>query len=118
MVPRPVIDASQGARIGIVAYGSSDPAVMEARHILKTEKGVDTSYLRMRSLPLNGEVEDFLASHEVIYVVDQNRDGQMATILRGELPETAINIRSVRHYNGLPIDALTIVEQILEQESH
>ena len=116
MLPAPVVDETEGARVGILAYGSSDMAVREARHLLDTRENIQTSYLRMRALPLNGEVEDFLALHDVIYVVEQNRDGQMATILRSELPESASKLKSVLHYDGLPIHAQTIIDQILDYE--
>lgn len=116
MVPAPIIEETEGARVGILAYGSSDMAVREARHLLATREDIQTSYLRMRSLPLNGEVEDFLAMHDVIYVVEQNRDAQMASILRSELPNSAKKMKSVLHYDGLPIHAQTIVSQILDYE--
>jgi 2-oxoglutarate/2-oxoacid ferredoxin oxidoreductase subunit alpha len=83
---------------------------------LRDQHGVDTDYLRIRALPINGDARDFLARYKTIYVVDQNRDAQMAQILRGEYPEVAGHVRSIRHYDGLPIDALTVVNQLLEQE--
>ncbi|MCH7909627.1 MAG: 2-oxoacid:acceptor oxidoreductase subunit alpha, partial [Candidatus Hydrogenedentes bacterium] len=116
MLRAPIVDETEGARVGILAYGSSDMAVREARHLLDTQENIQTSYLRMRALPLNGEVEDFLAMHDVVYVVEQNRDGQMATILRSELPESASKLKSVLHYDGLPIHAQTIIDQILDYE--
>jgi 2-oxoglutarate ferredoxin oxidoreductase subunit alpha len=115
-VPEPVIDEQKNAEFGIVAYGSSDPAVEEARALLKTQHELRTNYMRMRALPANDAVRDFIAKHRAIYLVEQNRDAQMAAILRAEWPELATKLRSVLHYNGLPIDAATIVETILAQE--
>lgn len=117
LVPKPVLSEAPGAKFGLLAYGSSDPAVEEARHILADDHGLETNYLRVRALPPNGDVRAFLDRHDRVYVVDQNRDGQMATILMSEYPRYAARLRHVRHYNGLPIDALSIVEQVLDQEA-
>jgi 2-oxoglutarate ferredoxin oxidoreductase subunit alpha len=103
------------AAAGIIAYGSSDPAVAEARHILETKHGVKTAYLRLRALPVNGAVEAFCARHKLVCVVEQNRDGQVAAILRGEYPEYAARLKTALHYNGMPIDADTVVELVLQR---
>ncbi len=71
-----------------------------------------TDYLRLRALPFGEEVAEFVASHDRVYVVDQNRDGQMYDILRLELPADALKLRSIRHYDGFPLDAETVVEGI------
>ena len=115
-VPRPVIESGPDARIGIVAYGSTHHAIGECRDQLREEQGIETGYLRLRALPLTGEVETFIAEHERIYVVEQNRDGQMRDLLRLEYPEMTIKLRSVRHYNGFPIDARFITRAIIAQE--
>ena len=110
-VPRPVVDGS-GARVGIIAYGSSDFAVQEARHLL-ARKGLRTDALRLRALPLTPETFAFIAAHDRVYVVDQNRDGQMHDILRLEAPDAHVpRLRSLRHYDGFPLDAETVVEGI------
>ncbi|MBI5094794.1 MAG: 2-oxoacid:acceptor oxidoreductase subunit alpha [Candidatus Hydrogenedentes bacterium] len=116
-VPRPVIELVPRTKTGIIAYGSSDLAVREARRLLETRHELASSYLRLRALPVNHEVHDFIAGHPVVYVVEQNRDAQMASILRSEYPELAPRIRSVLHYNGLPIDAETIVSQIVDRQT-
>ncbi len=116
LLPKPIIKTSPGATIGIIAYGSSDPAVEEARYALEHEEGRKTDYLRLRGLPIDTEVRDFIGSHRVVYVVEQNRDAQCASILRLECPDRATTIKSVLHYNGFPIDARSIVEGILSQE--
>jgi 2-oxoglutarate ferredoxin oxidoreductase subunit alpha len=115
-MPRPIIDESAHAPIGIIAYGSSDPAVAEARAVLKAKHGVATDYLRLRALPIDTDVREFIARHRITVVVEQNRDAQCASILRLECPEWSVAIRSVLHYSGLPIDAQTIVEGVLSQE--
>lgn len=111
-VPAPIIENTPGGEIGIIAYGSTDAAVAEARHILEREHGVKTSYLRLRALPVNGEVKSFCSSHGKLLVVEQNRDAQVAAILKSEYPEFAARFRSVLHYNGLPVDAESLVTQI------
>jgi 2-oxoglutarate ferredoxin oxidoreductase subunit alpha len=109
-VPKPDIDGT-GSRIGIIAYGSSDFAVQEARTLL-ARKGVVTDSLRLRALPFTDEVKRFVADHERLYVVDQNRDGQMHSLLTLEVGPDAIKLRSIRHYDGFPLDAETVIEGI------
>lgn len=113
LMPRPVLHTMPGAEVGIIAFGSSDGAVEEARAKLKKDKGVATDYLRLRALPIDKEVRAFIDQHEVVYVVEQNRDAQCASILRLECPSRTLAIESVLHYSGLPIDAQSIVEGIL-----
>jgi 2-oxoglutarate ferredoxin oxidoreductase subunit alpha len=112
MVPEPAVDDVPGAQIGIIAFGSSDLAVAEARNILSMRHETPTAYLRIRALPAHAGIGDFLKKHERIYLVEQNRDAQMATILKAEFPESATKITSILHYTGLPIDALSIVDGI------
>jgi 2-oxoglutarate ferredoxin oxidoreductase subunit alpha len=115
VVPQPVVD-EHGARIGIIAYGTTHHAVVEARDILH-EDGIETDYLRVRALPFAPEVAAFIARHERVYVIEQNRDGQLFGLLRIELADHLISrIQSVRHYNGVPIDAHAIVDPLLEAE--
>jgi 2-oxoglutarate ferredoxin oxidoreductase subunit alpha len=115
MVPRPVLDETAGAKVGIIAYGSSKPAIEEARYRL-TNKGLDTSFLRLRALPINEEVRDFVARHDRVYVVELNRDGQMHGILLTEMPEMATKLISLAHMDGMPLTARWIVEAILNKE--
>ncbi|HYK43092.1 MAG TPA: 2-oxoacid:acceptor oxidoreductase subunit alpha [Thermoanaerobaculia bacterium] len=109
-VPRPVVDGA-GSRVGVIAYGSSDFAVQEARVIL-ARKGLATDSLRIRALPFSPEVHAFVASHERLYVIDQNRDGQMFSLLTLESGNDASKLRSIRHYDGFPLDAETVIEGI------
>src|SRR5207302_1789177 len=114
-VPAPVVDGS-GSAVGLIAYGSTHAAVVEAREELR-ESGLEVDYLRLRALPLNGEVTDFVQRHEHVYVVEQNRDGQMYDLLRLHLPhELSGRLRSVRHYDGRPIPAAAITRPLLELE--
>src|SRR5262249_15622929 len=115
LLPRPVIQTMAGSDIGIIAFGSSNPPVEEARAMLASD-GTKTDYLRLRALPIDTEVREFIASHRVVYCVEQNRDAQCASILRLECPDRATSIKSVLHYSGLPLDAVTVVEQILGEE--
>ncbi|HTR04289.1 MAG TPA: 2-oxoacid:acceptor oxidoreductase subunit alpha [Thermoanaerobaculia bacterium] len=110
-VPRPAVSKVDGAKIGIIAYGSSDFAVEEARVILG-RKGLSTGYLRLRALPFTPETAAFVAAHDRVYVIDQNRDGQMYDLLRLELGADGLKLRSIRHYDGFPLDAETVLEGI------
>jgi 2-oxoglutarate ferredoxin oxidoreductase subunit alpha len=117
LVPSPVTQIEPGASIGIIAFGSSHWAVEESRDQLREESGLKTSYLRLRAYPFTPEVDDFIRHHDRIYVVEQNRDAQMLSLLLmdGEAM-FAGRLRSVLHFNGLPIDARSITDEILRQE--
>jgi 2-oxoglutarate ferredoxin oxidoreductase subunit alpha len=110
-VPRPVVAKVPGAKVGVIAYGSSDFAVEEARVILG-RKGLQTGYLRLRALPFTPETAEFVKAHDRVYVIDQNRDGQMYDLLRLELNADASKLSSIRHYDGFPLDAETVIEGI------
>jgi 2-oxoglutarate/2-oxoacid ferredoxin oxidoreductase subunit alpha len=114
-VPLPEVDVKKGAKIGIIAFGSSDFAVKESRDQLESGK-TTTSYLRLRALPFTGEVRKFVEEHERVYVVEQDRDAQLRDLLRLEMPDLAMKLRSIRHYTGLPIDARFVTDAIMEQE--
>jgi 2-oxoglutarate ferredoxin oxidoreductase subunit alpha len=114
-VPQPIVDDA-GHPAAILAYGTTHHAVVEARDQLRAS-GVETDYLRVCALPLAPEVEAFIQRHERVYVVEQNRDGQLYSILRTELPASCIErLHSIRHYNGVPIDAAAITEPLLALE--
>jgi 2-oxoglutarate ferredoxin oxidoreductase subunit alpha len=116
-VPKPEIDRKPGAKIGYIAYGSSHLATLESQAQLKAERGIDVSYLRLRALPFTDEVFDFIATHDRVYVIEQNRDGQMCDLLRLELAEDALKLRKVLHYDGLPIDARFVTDSVVEMEA-
>lgn len=114
LVPKPVVDELPGADIGILAFGSTLPAIEEARDIL-AQRGFATSFLRLRAIPINNTVREFVAKHEVIYVVELNRDGQLCQILTNEMPALATRLVSIARTNGLPLDADWLVNRISEQ---
>ena len=116
-VPRPVVEEVPDAEIAIVGYGSSHWAIEESRDQLARETGTSCAYLRLRAYPFTAELGDFIDRHQRVYVVEQNRDAQMLSLMRLELgPERIAKLRKVLHYNGLPIDARSITDDILAQE--
>ena len=115
IVPTPIVDKVAGADVGIIAYGSTLPAVDESR-VKLAKLGFPTSFLRLRALPINKDVHDFVASHQNTYVVELNRDGQMHQILTVEMPELAIRLISVAHMDGMPLTSRWIVDQIKARE--
>jgi 2-oxoglutarate/2-oxoacid ferredoxin oxidoreductase subunit alpha len=116
-VPRPVLEETPGAEIGIIAYGTSHWAVDESRDQLDRETGIKTSYLRLRAYPFTDDVEPFIRRYPRVYIVEQNRDAQLRGLLKLDLPPELLGrLRSVLHYNGLPIDARSVTDEILVQE--
>jgi len=114
LVPEPVLTRSeQETRIGIVAYGSSDGAVVEALDCL-ADKGIHADYLRVRAFPFNGEVKRFVEAHDTIFVVEQNRDAQLRSLLILETNADARKLVPVLHYSGMPIPTSCVVEGICE----
>jgi len=116
LVPQPVVDVQEGARIGIIAYGTTEPAIVEARDRLALQ-GIDTSFLRLRALPISAEVRSFVEQHDRVYVIELNRDGQMHEILRLEMPDLATKLISLAILDGLPLTARWVVENLLEKEN-
>jgi len=115
LVPAPVIDAAAGAEIGIISYGTNDPAVQEARDRL-AKTGVQTSYLRVRALPLEDTLIEFINKHPRCYVVENNYEGQMHQLIQLHAPQFATRVVSLAKCDGLPLSARWIMESILEQE--
>ena len=113
MVPKPRIEDGFASADGLLAFGTSHHGTAEARDRLVREAGFGLDYLRLRALPIGPEVRDWILRHERIYVVEQNRDGQLRTILRDEFPEEAGRFVSILQYDGLPLDATTVVEGVL-----
>jgi len=114
LVPRAVIDATAGSKVGIVSLGSCDGAIHEAMHVLK-EQGVGVDYMRVRAFPFSEDVDRFLAAHELLFVVEQNRDAQLRSLLTLETPVEKSKLRSLLHYSGLPISSAFIVEGVLAE---
>jgi len=116
-VPKPEVDDIHGAEIGIIGYGTSHWAIDESRGQLERETGIKAAYLRLRAYPFTDELRAFVERYERIYVVEQNRDAQMLGLMRLEMePHEIAKLRSVLHYNGLPIDARSITDEILIHE--
>ena len=118
-LPAPVVEINRKARVGVIAFGTTHWAVVESRDQLQEEADLQTSYYRLRSYPFRSAMASFIERHDRVYVVEQNRDAQMATLMRIELrAELAGRLRSVLHYAGQPIDARTITDDILIQEGY
>jgi 2-oxoglutarate ferredoxin oxidoreductase subunit alpha len=116
-VPKPEMVANGTSNIGIIAYGTSHWAIEESRHQLDQEYKVKADYLRIRAYPFNRDVHEFVARHERVYVVEQNRDAQMMSLLKLDLDAAQVTkLRSVLHFNGLPIDARSVTDDIVSQE--
>jgi 2-oxoglutarate ferredoxin oxidoreductase subunit alpha len=116
-VPTPVQEVSEHSNIGMIAYGTTHWAVVESHDQLAKEYGVKVDYLRLRAYPFNRDVHEFIKNHERVYVVEQNRDGQMQQLLKLDATADQVTkLRRVLHYNGLPIDARSITDEIISQE--
>ena len=111
LVPGPVVDETADADFGIIAYGTSRAAIEEARDRLADES-IKTSFMRLRALPINDEVKEFVARHDKVYVIELNRDGQMHAILQTEMPEMAAKLHSLAFMDGMPLTARWVVEAI------
>ncbi|HKD54367.1 MAG TPA: 2-oxoacid:acceptor oxidoreductase subunit alpha [Steroidobacteraceae bacterium] len=114
LVPRAVIDATTNSSIGIVSLGSCDGAIREARAVLEA-RGVGVDYMRVRAFPFTEDVEKFLAAHELLFVVEQNRDAQLRSLLTLETAVDKAKLRSLLHYSGLPISSAFIVDGVLAE---
>jgi 2-oxoglutarate ferredoxin oxidoreductase subunit alpha len=114
LVPRAIIDTTAGSDIGIVSLGSCEGAVREAMDILKAD-GVSVDYMRVLGFPFGDEVEQFLATHRILFTVEQNRDAQFKSLLTLETAVEKSKLRSLLHYSGLPISSDFIVEGILAE---
>ena len=114
-VPPPVVDRVKGAEIGILGFGSSHWAIIEARDLLAAD-GLKTNYLLLKAVPFTSDVKSFIQSCDRVYVVEQNRDAQMKGLLTMEYPELATKLRSILHYDGLPIEAQSVVDQVKDRE--
>ena len=117
LLPPPEQHGDGAARVGIVACGSSHPAVLEARAQLRDEVGLEADYLRVRGYPFSPQVHAFVAAHERVYVVEQNRDAQLLALLALDLPGADVpRLRSVAHIHGLPLDARSVTDEIVARE--
>ncbi|HUL46546.1 MAG TPA: 2-oxoacid:acceptor oxidoreductase subunit alpha [Steroidobacteraceae bacterium] len=117
LVPRAVIDATSDSKIGLVSIGSCDGAIREARDLLAS-RGVAVDYMRVRSFPFSEDVERFMAAHELLFVIEQNRDAQLRSLLTLETAVEKSKLRSLLHYSGLPISSAFIVDGVLAELQH
>ena len=112
-MPAPVLYAKPDATVGIIGFGSTEAAILEAVHQLDTEHGIRADFLRVRGIPFTQEVTDFVNKYDQIFVVEMNRDGQLKQILTIEFPEKAAKLKSVAYGDGLPAAAKWVREGIL-----
>ncbi|MBV8853416.1 MAG: hypothetical protein JOY91_08440, partial [Sinobacteraceae bacterium] len=113
LVPQPLIDGTHN-KLGLVSVGSCDGAVLEALDVLRGT-GVQIDYMRVRAFPFGEEVERFLAAHELLFVVEQNRDAQLKSLLTLETAVEKSKLHSLLHYNGLPISSTFIIDGVLQR---
>lgn len=117
IVPAPVVVKNGTSKIGFLAFGSTDFALRESLDQIQKEYGQSADYMRIRAYPFAHEIHDFVAAHERVYVVEQNRDAQLLSLLKLDLPADQVTkLRSILNYNGLPIDAQTITEEFATKE--
>jgi 2-oxoglutarate/2-oxoacid ferredoxin oxidoreductase subunit alpha len=119
LLPRPFVEINPKAKIGLINYGTSRYATRESRDQLLEEMQFETSYFRLYAYPFSEDLAGFIDAHERVYVIEQNRDAQLVQLMKLELtPEQQKKVRSVLHYNGLPIDARSITDDVLAQEGY
>jgi 2-oxoglutarate ferredoxin oxidoreductase subunit alpha len=116
MVPGPEVHTMKNARFGILAFGSTDPAIQEARNRLSAED-IPSDYLRLRALPISDGVLDFLRDHDRVYVIEMNRDGQLRQILATEITGCETTLVSLAHNDGLALTAAWIQAAIMVEEA-
>ena len=116
-MPSPVLTGSGKNKVGLIAYGSTEPAILEAMDRLAAD-GVEADFLRVRSLPLCKSVRTFVEEHDVTYVVEMNRDGQMHEIMIIDLADLSDKIVSIVKHDGLSLTARTVHEAIMEHEGN
>ena len=115
-VPRPEVVTGK-SKIGIIAYGTSHWGIIEARDQMRNEYGIETDYLRLKAYPFTREVHEFIEKHERVYVVEQNRDAQMLSLLKLDIkPELVTRLRSIAHIHGLPLDARSVTDELTSME--
>jgi 2-oxoglutarate ferredoxin oxidoreductase subunit alpha len=116
-VPQPEIEYRKDAKIGFLAFGTTHWAIIESQDQLQKEYGMSLSYYRLRAVPFSKHLAEFFDKHDRVYVVEQNRDAQMASLIKLELsPELGSKIRSILHYSGLPIDARFVTDAVIAAE--
>jgi 2-oxoglutarate ferredoxin oxidoreductase subunit alpha len=116
-VPRPELTGTGKQKVGILAYGTSHWALVETLDQLESEHNLKADYLRVRAYPFTREIHDFIEQHERVYIVEQNRDAQLAALLKLDIkPELTTRLRSICHIHGLPIDARSVTDELMMME--
>jgi 2-oxoglutarate ferredoxin oxidoreductase subunit alpha len=116
-VPSPEVRYNELAEVGLIYCGTSRYAAEESQDQLKREYGLETSLLRLKAYPFTRELVDFINRHQRVYVVEQNRDAQLFSLIKLDTSaEQIAKLRSVRYYSGLPLDARTVTDEIVDQE--
>jgi 2-oxoglutarate ferredoxin oxidoreductase subunit alpha len=115
LLPAPEVQLVKGATIGIVGYGSTEPAIVEAMHQLEADHGIKADFMRIRALPFSREVQDFIERHDEIFVVELNREGQLNQLLTLDYPHRAMNLKSIAVGDGMPASARWVRETLLEK---
>ena len=116
-VPAPETGYNEGAGVGLIYCGTSRYAAEESQDQLRREYGLETSLLRLKAYPFSRDLSDFIDRHERVYVVEQNRDAQLFSLIKLDSPaERIAKLRSVRYYSGLPLDARSVTDEIVSQE--
>ena len=112
-VPAPIMHKVKGASVGIIGFGSTEAAILEAQHQLNTQNGIQADFMRVRAVPFTSEVADFIKKYDQVFVVEMNRNGQMNELLEIEYPEYSTKLKSVAFGDGLPASAKWVREGIL-----
>jgi 2-oxoglutarate/2-oxoacid ferredoxin oxidoreductase subunit alpha len=116
-VPRPELVSNGNSKIGIIAYGTSHWAIVESLDQMRKEYKFEADYLRLRAYPFTREVHEFIEKHDRVYIVEQNRDAQMASLLKLDIrSELITRLRSIAHIHGLPLDARSVTDEIMTME--
>jgi 2-oxoglutarate ferredoxin oxidoreductase subunit alpha len=116
-VPKPIVNYEKDAKIGLLAFGTTHWAIIESQSQLESEYKLPVSYYRLRALPFTERLVEFFRRHDRVYVVEQNRDAQMSSLIKLELPADLVTkVRSIRHYSGLPIDARFVTDEVIAAE--
>ena len=110
------IDFDKKNKMAILSLGSCDDAIREARDVMSKD-GQELNYLRVRGFPFSDEVEEFIDAHEMVFIIEQNRDGQLAKLIQTETSCDNTKLRSLRLYNGIPIFSKDVVAKIMKEIS-
>jgi 2-oxoglutarate ferredoxin oxidoreductase subunit alpha len=116
MVPKPIIEGNSQSDVGVIVYGSVEPAVLEARDILQREHGFGFGYMRVRALPFTPEVFEFVSRYKKLYIIENNLEGQLSQLLHLEIPDRATDLISIAYMDGLPFTGAFVADRLAEKE--